>query len=535
MQLPDSFIEEEDIFVTGKSAELENAYFDSIKELKEGEIVEGKIVAITPREVIVDVGYKSEGIIFRDEFVAVKNLADLTTVEVFVENVEDEEGKVILSYRKAQEVKGWHQLVDEFKEGDLVEGTVSRKVKGGYMVNVFGVEGFLPQSLSTFKNIEGEVIGKTFYFQILKLSKTKSNFIVSRKDAIRAEREKARRTLWESLQIGEVRKGKVKSVTNFGAFVDLGGVDGLLHIADMSWKKVSHPSEVVAVGDEIQVMILSFDRDKGKISLGLKQMMPDPWLDIDKKYELGSVIKGKIVNIQNYGVFLELEKGIEGLIHISEISWSKKFLNLNEMFAIGDVIEAKIIGIDVESRKISLSIKQIEKDPWDEIESMVTIDAVIQAKVVGFGEGCAYVELDNGLEGIIYNEDISWTKRVLRAQEMLKRSHTYDVKVLGLDRTNRRVIVGIKQLVADPWNEILQKYPLGTVIDGEVVKVTNFGVFVKIEEDLEGLIFAGEMEKDVMDALKPKDTIKAKIIKIDPASAKIGLSTKIDEQDQAES
>ncbi|MBN2482895.1 MAG: S1 RNA-binding domain-containing protein [Candidatus Omnitrophica bacterium] len=521
--------------MTGNSTELENAYFDSIRELKEGEIVEGQIVAVTPREVIVDVGYKSEGIIFREEFVGVKDLEKLDKIEVFVENVEDEEGKVILSYRKAQEVKGWSQLVNEFKEGDLVEGVVSRKVKGGFMVNVFGVEGFLPQSLSTFKGSEFNVVGEKFYFQILKLSKTKSNFIVSRKDAIRLEKEMARKTLWESLKIGEVRKGKVKSVTNFGAFVDLGGVDGLLHIADMSWKKVSHPSEVVAVGDEIQVMILSYDQEKGKISLGLKQMMPDPWLDIDKKYNLNSVIKGKVVNIQNYGVFLELEKGIEGLVHISEISWSKKFLNLNELFAIGDIIEAKIIGIDVESRKISLSIKQIEKDPWDEIESMVTIDSQIQGKIVGFGEGCAYVELDNGLEGIIYNEDISWTKRVLRAQEMLKRSHTYEVKVLGLDRTNRRVIVGIKQLIADPWNDILEKYPLGTVIDGEVVKVTNFGVFVKIEEELEGLVFAGEMEKATMDSLKPRDTIKAKIIKIDPASAKIGLSTKIDEQDQTDS
>lgn len=511
------------------SLELEAAYFESIKELKEGDIVEGKIVTVTPREVIVDVGYKSEGIIFREEFRDIENLDMLDSVEVYVESVENEEGRIVLSYKKAKEARGWEKLLRGYKEGDLVEGTVSRRVRGGYMVSVFGVEGFLPRSLSAFKG-EEEVMGRKFHFQIIKLSKAKNNFILSRKDAIRLEKEIAKKKIWDSLKVGEIRKGRVKSITNFGVFVDLGGVDGLLHIADMSWKKVSHPSEIVAVGDEIQVMVLNFDREKEKISLGLKQTTSDPWLDIDKKYPVGSVVKGKIVNIQNYGIFVELEKGIEGLVHISEVSWAKRFMNLSEMFAIGDIVEAKVINIDPQNRKISLSIKQLERDPWEEIENIVEIDSVVKGKPVGFGEGCSYIDLENGLEGIVYNEDLSWTRRIIRAQEVLRKGHTYEFRVLGLDRTNRRVILGIKQLTEDPWPEIMERYPVGKVVEGEVVKVANFGVFVKLEEELEGLVFAGEIDKDLMKSLKPKDKLKVKIVKIDPALAKIGLSARLDEE-----
>lgn len=506
-------------------SELENAYYTSIKELKEGDIVKGRIISIKPKEVIVDVGYKSEGVIPREEFKEV-NLEETEEIEVYVDNVEDEEGRIVLSYRKAKEARGWEKLLNEYQEGDLVEGIVLRKVKGGYMVDVFGVEGFLPQSLSTFRGRE-DVIGQKFYFQIIKLSKSRTNFILSRKDAIKKEQELARERLWNSLEVGKVIKGKVKSITNFGAFIDLGGVDGLLHIADMSWRKISHPSEIVAVGDEIEVKVLSFDKEKGKISLGLKQLTPDPWQEIDKKYPVGTVVKGKVVNIQGYGIFVELEKGIEGLVHISEISWTKRFINLAEMFAIGDVIEAKVIGIDAKERKISLSIKQLEKDPWQDPESIVPIDSKVKGKVIGFGEGCTYIELENGFEGIIYNEDLSWTRRVIKPYDILKKGHTYEFKVLGLDRANRRVILGLKQLTPDPWPQILEKYPIGKIVEAEVVKKTNFGVFVKLEEDLEGLVFAGEIDKNLMESLKPQDKIKVKIIKIEPRSAKIGLSARI--------
>ena len=516
------------------SSELQNAYFDSIKELNEGEIVTGKIITANPTEIVVDVGYKSEGIILREEFKGI-DVDSLDTIDVYVENVEDEDGKIILSFKRAREAKGWLTLANSYKEGDLVDGLVVRKVKGGYIVNVFGVDGFLPQSLSSFRGFDDEeVINKSFKFQIVKMNKIKGSFIVSRKDAVRAEKEESRKKIWKEVEEGQKVKGKVKSITNFGAFVDLGGVDGLLHIADMSWKKITHPSEVVAVGDEIQVIVLKFDKDKGKISLGLKQTTDDPWKEIDRKYPPGSVIKGRITNIQNYGLFVELEKGIEGLIHVSEISWTSKFINLQDSFAIGDTIEAKVINVDASERKISLSVKQLEKDPWEDVDNLITIDGTVTGKVSGFGEGCAYVELESGLEGIIYNEDISWTKRISRAQEALKRAHGYEWKVLGIDRSNKRVILGLKQLEEDPWPKILEKFSIGAVVDGQVIKITNFGVFVAIDEGLEGLVFSGEIEKEVMDSLKQGDKLKVKVIKVEPGSAKIGLSAKIDEESDSQ-
>ncbi len=511
------------------SSELANAYYDSIKELSEGEIVKGKVISINPTEVVIDVGYKSEGIVLREEFKGV-DIEGLNEIDVYVETVEDEEGKIILSFKRAREAKGWLTLSNSYKEGDLVEGTISRKVKGGYIVNVFGVEGFLPQSLSAFKSIsDDDIIGQSFNFQIIKMNKVKGSFIISRREALRIEKEVSSKKIWESIEEGAMVKGRVKSITNFGAFIDLGGVDGLLHIADMSWKKITHPSEIVAVGDDIQVMILGFDKEKGKISLGLKQTTSDPWKEIDSKFPAGTIVKGRITNIQNYGIFVELEKGIEGLVHISEVSWTKKFINLSDAFAIGDTIEAKVISVAVSERKISLSIKQLEKDPWEDVESLVIIDSTIKGRVNGFGDGCAYVELENGLEGIIYNEDLSWTKRVSRAQEVVKRGHSYEWKVLGIDRSNKKVILGLKQLEKDPWPQILEKFPMGAVVEGEVVKLTNFGAFVKIDKELEGLVFSGEMEKELLDTLKPGDKLNVKIIKIDPGSAKIGLSAKLDE------
>lgn len=515
------------------STELAKAYFDSIKELKEGEIVKGQVIAVNPTEIIVDVGYKSEGVILREEFKGV-DTSNLKEIDVYVENVEDEEGKIILSFKRAQEVQGWLTLANSYNEGDLVEGLIVRKVKGGYIVSVFGVEGFLPQSLSSFRNMEPEGASDQIYkFQIIKMNKAKGSFIVSRKDALRAEREVARKKIWEEIKDGELMKGRVKSITNFGAFIDLGGVDGLLHIADMSWKKITHPSEIVAVGNEIQVMILGFDKDKGKISLGLKQTTPDPWKEIDNKFPVDTIIKGRITNIQNYGIFVELEKGIEGLVHVSEVSWTRRFINLSEAFAIGDAVEAKVININTADRKISLSVKRLEKDIWEDIESLITIDSSIEGKVSGYGDGCAFVELENNLEGVIYNEDISWTKRIARAQEVFRRGHSNTWKVLGLDRSNKKVILGLKQLQDDPWPEILEKFPVGKIIEGEVVKLTNFGIFVKIDDNLEGLVFSGEIQEEVTKELKPGDKLRVKVIKIDPGSAKIGLSAKLDEEPQS--
>jgi len=510
---------------------LENAYFESIKELKESDIVKGKILKVSKAGVIVDVGYKAEGIIPKEEFIGI-DISNLKEIDVYVENIEDEEGKIVLSFKKARELEGWKKLMTEYKEGDIVEGIITKKVKGGYMVDVFGIEGFLPQSLSTFKNIDTEAIGNKFNFQIIKMTKPKESFILSRRDVIRIEKELQKKKIWEELEVGKIVRGKVKAITNFGAFIDLGGIDGLLHIGDMSWKKISHPSEVVAVGDELDLIVLSFNREQNKVSLGLKQIIADPWKDIDKKYPIGSMQKGRVTNLQNYGVFVELEKGIEGLIHISEISWTKKIVNLSDMFAVGDTIEVKVIGIDIGKRRISLSLRQLEKDPWENIEEIVVVDSIVKGIPMSYTRNFVNIKLENGLDGIIYNEDISWTKRVSIAKEILKKDQVYDFKVLGIDKQNRKVILGLKQLKEDPWPKILEKYPIGSIVEVEVIKITNFGVFVKLEEELEGLIFSSEIDKEALSNIKPKDKLKAKILKIDPKTAKVGLSTKIDEENR---
>lgn len=514
--------------------ELQDRYFSLIRDIKNGEILQGKIVEIGNKDVMIDIGYKSEGIIPISEFHGPSNISIGEEIEVIVENVEDEDGRTLVSFNKAQKIKGWKKLSGGYNEGDLVDGRVVKQVKGGYMVDVFGVEGFLPQSLSSFKPMPGKdpidkIIGETFNFQIIKLNKAKQNFILSRKDALKIEREEKRKKVWEEIEVGQLRKGRVKSITNFGAFIDLGGIEGLLHIADMSWKKINHPSEIVAVNDELSVMILNFDKESGKISLGLKQTMPDPWSDIEKKYPIGTKVKGKIVNILSYGIFVEIEKGIEGLVHVSEISWMRKNVNINEIYAVGDTVEVKIISIDPEKKKISLSVRQMEKDPWEEVEGKIVTDEVVRGKTIGFGENFGIVELDLGVEGVVYTMDLSWTRKVNRPQEMMKKGSYYDFKVLRVDKDNRMIVLGLKQMRTDPWPEIVQRYPLGRVIESEVVKVTNFGVFVKLEDDLEGLVFSDEIEADVLQNLKAQDRLKVKIIKLDAKNAKIGLSSKVDE------
>ncbi len=518
------------------SSQLEEAYFSSIKELNDGDIVKGKIIEVRPKEVIIDIRYKSEGIVPRDEFSPGGVPPVGTEVEVLVEKVEDEEGRLVISYEKAKKSLGWRRLINEYKEGDLVEGIVSRKVKGGFMVEVFGVEGFLPGSLSTFKELpEQEVIGRKFLFQIIKLSKLKQNFVVSRRDALKIEKEIQKKKIWESFKVGQIVKGRVKSITDFGAFIDIGGVDGLLHIADMSWQRVNNPQEIVAVGDEIEVMILNIDKEAKRLSLGRKQLMPDPWANIEERFPVGSVVKGKIVNIQNYGIFVELDKGIEGLVHVSELSWSKTKVEVQHSYAIGDIIEVKVINIDTQNRKLSLSIKRLEKDPWQSLPEGLVKDAKVKGKVVGFIQDAAFVELSNGIEGVVYTKDLSWTKRINRPQEILRKNHIYEFKILEVDRENRRIILGLKQLKEDPWPRIVKAYPIGKVIDTEVVKITDFGIFVRLEEELEGLIFEDEIEPSLKQNLRVGDKLKAKIIKVDIENRKIGLSAKIDEPQEKDS
>jgi len=506
---------------------LEQLYNQSIKIVREGQIVKGKIISIKPKGVLVDVGFKSEGVVVVTEF-SQSDLEVGKELDFYVDSVEDDSGAISLSRDKAMRIRGWDKIVKNSQEGDLVEGKPVKKVKGGFLVDVSGIEGFLPASLSAFRNIpDKDVLYKPYKFKIVKINNLRRSIILSRREAVQMEKDTAKERIWQDLKIGNVYPGTVKAITDFGAFVDMGGVDGLLHITDMSWSKISHPSEVVAIGDKIEVMILNLDKDSGKISLGLKQRLPDPWQDVENKYKVGDKIKGKVVNILPYGIFVELDKGIEGLVHVSEISWTKRINNPGEMFAVGDMVETQIITIDKDSRRISLSLKQLEQNPWLEAETKYPLNSKVSGKVRGFTDYGAFIELDSSLEGMIHVSDMSWTKRIAHPQDVLKKGQKIDVMILSVDSQNRRISLGLKQLQANPWAEIAVKYPLDTVLEGEVVSITDFGVFVKIDEELEGLVYSSEIDKDKAAALKQGDKIQVKVIKVDVEQAKIGLTAKL--------
>ncbi len=513
--------------VEEKVSLMRQFYEGSFKEIKDGQVVIGKIAAINQKEALIDIGYKSEGIIpvsqlSKDELVIGKE------IDVYVESIEDDSGTIILSHEKAQKLQGWDRISLSHKDGTLIDGIVRKKIKGGYIVDVFGIEGFLPASLSSFRNMaDKEVLNKQFKFKMEKINTFRRSIIISRKEAVAKEREESREKIWTLLKIGDIRKGMVKSITDFGAFIDLGGVDGLLHITDMSWAKIAHPSEAVAVGDRIDVMILNLDRKENKVSLGLKQTLADPWLEVEVKYPIGCKIKGKVVNILPYGVFVELEKGIEGLIHVSEISWAKRVANLQGIFAVGDTVEVQVLSIDKEARRISLSVKQLEINPWLDAEAKYPINTKISGKVRGFTEYGAFVELDNNLEGMIHISDMSWTKRVSHPQDVLKKGQKIEIMVLAVDPANRKISLGLKQAEANPWPEIALKYPVGTIIEAQVIQLSQYGVFVKLDNEIEGLVYSSEIDKEYSDKLKPEDKIQVKVIKIDVEQAKIGLSARI--------
>ncbi|MDD4979697.1 MAG: 30S ribosomal protein S1 [Candidatus Omnitrophica bacterium] len=513
--------------MTEEKSIMEELYNQSIKILREGQIIKGKIVSIKTKEVLVDVGFKSEGIVPITQF-SREDLEAGKELDFFIDCIEDDSGMIGLSREKAIRVQGWDKIVQHAKDGGLIEGKPIKKVKGGFLIDVTGIEGFLPASLSAFRGVpDKNILYKTFKFKIIKINNLRHSIILSHREAMQKEKEEAKEKIWQNLKAGMIHSGTVKAITDFGAFVDLGGVDGLLYITDMSWSKVSHPSEVVALGDKIDVVILNLDKEAGKISLGLKQRFPDPWQDIEKKYSVGSKIKGKVVNILPYGVFVELEKGIEGLIHVSEMSWTKRINNPGEMFAIQDMVEVQVLNIDKESRKISLSLKQLEQNPWLDAEFKYPAGTKVSGKVRGFTTYGVFVELDSNLEGMIHISDMSWTKRITHPQDVLKKGQKVEVVVLSVDATNRRIALGLKQLQPNPWPDIAAKYPLDTLLETEVVSLTDFGVFVKIDEELEGLVYASEIEKDILAQLKPQDKLKVKVIKVDVEQAKVGLSAKI--------
>ncbi len=507
---------------------IADLYNSSLKDFKEGEIVKGTVVATTNKEVIVDIGFKSEGFIAIEEFRNRDELKIGQPIDVLIEKIEDDDGRLVLSRSKAERMQGWMRIGDELNEGDVIEGRVLKQVKGGYMVDVNGVDAFLPMSLSSFRGIPiHEIMANKFSFQVTKLNKQRRNMILSRRDLVQKEREQIREKLWAQLEKGQKRKGTVKGITDFGAFIDLGGIDGLLHITDMSWSRINHPSELVKIGDKVEVIVLDFDKDNSKVSLGYKQLINNPWDNIYEKFPTGTRIKGKVVNIMPYGVFVEIDRGIEGLLHSSEITWQKKMINPQEMFKVGDIIEVQIINVDKDQKRISLSMKQLETNPWQEAKEKLPVGSKIKGIVRGFTEYGAFVELESGLEGMIHVSDMSWTKKINHPQDVLKKGQEVEVIILGVDSDSRKITLGLKQLTLNPWPEIAKKFSVGSEVDAEVVLNSNFGVFVKLEDEVEALVYSSEIDKEKAAALKPGEKIRVKIIKVDVEQMKIGVSARL--------
>jgi small subunit ribosomal protein S1 len=515
-------------------------YEESFKNLKEGGVVEGTVVAIQQAGVVVDIGYKSEGLIPIGEFSSAE-IAALKVgeqIQVYLEEREDNEGNLILSKEKAAKMKVWEVLEKSFEKGEVVEGKMVSKVKGGMMVDI-GVKAFLPGSqidLHPVRDLDS-LVGKAFPMKIIKMNHRRGNIVVSRRVLLEESRDKKRRAAMATLEDGQLIDGMVKNITEYGAFIDLGGIDGLLHITDMSWGRVNHPSEILSVGDRIGVVVLKYDKDTGRVSLGLKQKTPDPWGRVEEKYPVGTRVKGKIVSITDYGAFVELEAGIEGLVHISEMSWSHEVRHPSKLVSVGDHVEVVVLMVDRENRKISLGMKQVTPNPWSAVEGKYPVGSRITGKIKGLTDFGAFVGLEEGIDGLIHISDMSWTKRLTHPSELFKKGQAVEAVVLKVDKEKERLSLGYKQLQTDPWETgIAEKYHVGDVVKCRIVKVTDFGVFVELEDGVEGLIHVSETgiepSSRIGDAMQVNDVIRAQIIKMDIPERKIALSIKAYKSEQ---
>ncbi len=504
----------------------------SIASMEVGQILQGSIVEITPDFVVIDVGLKSEGLIPTNEFSGESNQLTLgTDIEVYLDRAEGEDGQIVLSREKARRQRQWEHILNNCKEGSIVQGKVIRKVKGGLMVDI-GMEAFLPGSQIDNKRIKNidEFLDKTYDFKILKINIERKNIVISRRELLEQERSSKKAEMLEQIHEGEIHKGVVKNITDFGVFLDLDGIDGLLHITDMTWKRIKHPSEIVQLGDELEVMILSIDREKGRVALGLKQKESNPWEEIENKYPTGTRIKGKIVNLVPYGAFIEIEPGIEGLIHISEMSWVKNITDPTEIVKKGDEVEAIVLSIQKDEGKISLGIKQTEKNPWENVESKYPVGKTVKAEIRNLTNYGAFVELEPGIDGLIHISDLSWIKKLSHPSEMLKKGDVVEAVILSVDIDSKKITLGIKQLTTNPWEDIERTMPVGSLVKGTVIKITAFGAFIELENGIEGLVHVTELSDQsfgkVEDVVTEGAQVTAKVIKLDPEHKKIALSIK---------
>jgi len=510
---------------------MEEAMKQSSMRFAAGEIVKGTVIEVRPKEVLVDIGYKSEGVIPANEFIDVKAVKVGDTVDVLIEKLEDKEGMVVLSKEKAEFKQNWDRILTICNEGGIVNGKVKAVVKGGLIVNI-GVEAFLPASqidIMPPKNLMG-FVGNNYDFKVVKINQERQNIVLSRRELIEQERTEKRQKLLGEMMPGDIRKGTVKNITDFGAFIDLNGLDGLLHITDMSWGRIGHPSEILKVGQDLDVVVLDINKEKERVSLGLKQKLANPWDSIEAKFTVGQKVKGKVVNLVPYGAFVELEPGVEGLVHVTELSWTKRIAKPSDVLKQDQEVEAVVLGINRDEQKISLGIRQLETNPWDRALEKYPPGTKIKGKIRNLTSYGAFVELEEGLDGMIHVSDISWTRKINHPSEVLKKGDEVEAQVLEIDKANQRIAVGMKQLTEDPWSNIDKYYKVGDLVSGQVTKLASFGAFVGLAHDIDGLVHISQVSEDRVDkiknVLKAGDTVNARVIKIDKGDRRIGLSIK---------
>ena len=529
---PDSF-DPDELENSGPSPEMRAIYEESLKDVVEGDIVRGTILEVRDDVVLVDIGYKSEGLIPLKEFRT--PAGDITiqagdTVDVYLEKKEDTDGLIVLSREKAEKIKIWDELAKIYEKGGGVAGTILGRTKGGLIVDI-GVRAFLPGSQVDLRPVRDldKLIGKSFPMKIIKLNQKRGNIVLSRRELLEEERKRLKEDTLATLTEGKPVRGKIKNITEYGAFVDLGGLDGLLHITDMSWGRVGHPSELFQIGDEIDVVVLKFDRTTERVSLGYKQRLPDPWTSVAERFPTGSKLKGKVVSLTDYGAFIELGEGVEGLVHISEMSWTQRVKHPSKVVAIGDLIEVVVLDVDPANKRISLGMRQAEPNPWNSIEERYPVGTRVEGRVRNLADFGAFVELEEGIDGLIHISDLSWTKRVRHPSEVLKKGDRVEAIVLHVDKANHRISLGLKQLQQDPWqSSVPDRYRVGMDVQGTVIRTTDFGAFVELEDGVEGLLHVSELSSERVN--KPEDVVQVgqaltlKVIKLDPEERKIGLS-----------
>ncbi|MBC8400346.1 MAG: 30S ribosomal protein S1 [Candidatus Marinimicrobia bacterium] len=519
---------DESVVDTDISQEIKEKYFNTISDISENQVITGRIIGMNDKEVLVDIGFKSEGIINRNEFG--KEIPKIgEKMEVFLEYIEDRSGKTVLSKEKADFMRRWREIKEYYANKEIIKGRIVRRIKGGMIVDLNSVQAFLPGSQIDVRPVQDfdKYLDQEIDLRIVKLNETRKNIVVSHKIILEESLKEQREALFEKLDAGQVLEGRVKNITDFGAFIDLGGIDGLLHITDLSWGRVNHPSEVVTMDEKLTVKVIDYDQEKKRVSLGLKQLSPHPWENVEEKYPIESKIIGKVVSMTNYGVFVEIEPGVEGLIHVSEMSWTRHVRNPSELYSMGDEVDAMVLSIDSEERKISLGAKQLQPDPWDEIEDHFMVGTIKKGKIINLTQFGAFVELAEGIDGLIHVSDLSWTKVVRHPKEIVEKNQDVEVRVLEVSRESRRISLGLKQVTEDPWPDIIQLFTGGKSVEGEVIRVLDKGIILQLEKDVEGIIPITRLSKRDRKAMarkyKPGSRLIGVVMEVKPEDKKVIL------------